>query len=347
MYLGDAIGKEEVKRELLQAYFKADSLMDGKNKIIYAGTEYENDGFIMSNIALLYAAAYKGTNKSDFADWRNILAKKLNVEKFQSERDRREQAEKDTFHRDIFPVLSCNPKLASVWNDACCHDDNEQILRQKQALCRTIPILVDINNFEGEFVSFGHWSSDKREIYKTTLMTCDCADYKTRRLPCMHMYRLFYEIEKYGKNSPLVPKYEILSAYQKLNTRDKLYFITEMVSFNVNREREVLRKDVAGLLKSKLAIEVGEIDYFKRLNKITKVQLIINLRNRGITGYRESWAKTKLIDWILAQQKEYLNKEYKGFARITISPAAIPWAAGIHEYLQKPCRSSQQYEGGN
>ena len=78
-------------------------------------------------------------------------------------------------------------KLAD-WDswDPSIHSDPAQIKRQKNAAkFETSPISIG-----DEFATFRGSKKD----YHTTLLSCNCADFGMRKLPCKHMYRLAYEI---------------------------------------------------------------------------------------------------------------------------------------------------------
>ena len=67
-------------------------------------------------------------------------------------------------------------------------NDPKQIARQKKAMtkeCDPIKIENSIGEFKG---SSGN--------YNTSLTDCTCTDFKIRRLPCKHIYRLRMELIK-------------------------------------------------------------------------------------------------------------------------------------------------------
>lgn len=64
-------------------------------------------------------------------------------------------------------------------------DQKRRVLSAK--IAKVIPLRVD------EAVLTGVFLGSPGEVYETTLNTCTCADFKNRKLPCKHIYRLAME----------------------------------------------------------------------------------------------------------------------------------------------------------
>lgn len=72
--------------------------------------------------------------------------------------------------------------------DSSIHCDSEQIKRIKSASASKLtPLVVDYTNNTGVFQG----SSSK---YDVSLEFCPCGDYRRRKLPCKHIYRLAMEL---------------------------------------------------------------------------------------------------------------------------------------------------------
>lgn len=73
----------------------------------------------------------------------------------------------------------------SMW--AGEHDDDGQIRRQKRAWGCYIDS-IDYNRREAKM------HGNKGEVHTTTLEKCTCYDFRKRKIPCKHMYRLAMEL---------------------------------------------------------------------------------------------------------------------------------------------------------
>lgn len=76
----------------------------------------------------------------------------------------------------------------SYW-DVTIHADYAQIQRQGRALTYPFSFEIDHDRETGTFSS----TSDL-PFYSTTLSSCDCYDFQSRKLPCKHIYRLAAEL---------------------------------------------------------------------------------------------------------------------------------------------------------
>ena len=77
----------------------------------------------------------------------------------------------------------------SFWTDVKLHEKDGQSTRQSSALSKRItPIMLDK---ESQMCSI---KGSGKEAYIVHLESCTCGDFKIRRLPCKHMYRLAHEL---------------------------------------------------------------------------------------------------------------------------------------------------------
>ena len=67
----------------------------------------------------------------------------------------------------------------------------EQIKRQQNAMTsKCKPTSIDYDAKSAVFIGSG------KKPYEATFNSCTCRDYFVRRLPCKHIYRLRYELNK-------------------------------------------------------------------------------------------------------------------------------------------------------
>lgn len=76
------------------------------------------------------------------------------------------------------------------------HNDPDQRKRMASA---TKPALTPVGIYEDGSAQF----SGRSGKYITTLESCQCGDFISRRLPCKHMYRLAYELERFDLGAPV------------------------------------------------------------------------------------------------------------------------------------------------
>lgn len=79
-----------------------------------------------------------------------------------------------------------------IWDDVIhtMPDQMKRIASAKKAA--TSPNSIDKENKTGVFEGSG------KEPYHVTLESCTCGDFKRRKLPCKHMYRLAMELGEFG-----------------------------------------------------------------------------------------------------------------------------------------------------
>lgn len=92
----------------------------------------------------------------------------------------------------------------NIWLDwdEMVHDSPEQQARQQQAAGKENKPIAMTMNMEMRFntvdsasvIKYSARFQDDGNIYHATLKNCDCEDFKSRHLPCKHMYRLAMEM---------------------------------------------------------------------------------------------------------------------------------------------------------
>ncbi len=230
--------------------------------------------------------------------------------------------------RDYYPLKADNEQTSSflsVWDNRI-HDDESQVTRQRRALCQTTPIEINTKLCSATFISR---FSDR--IYKSDLVNCTCADFSKHNLPCKHMYRLFYELNHAPSNSKIIDiSYIFLDKFEGLSNEAKLEFIHSCAYNKLNRPRLRVYKGVwTELVEAGVFVTSTISDYTPLLNNLTKDEIILALAKKGISGYRPSWSKVKLIDWVNNTQKAFLVKHFRDYALLQMSPDLLEWANGI------------------
>ena len=75
---------------------------------------------------------------------------------------------------------------------ASFHEQTDQVRRIERAITETYNI-ASYDEIDGKAVFIG--GSGK---YKTNLLKCSCPDFKKRKLPCKHMYKLAFDLNLIG-----------------------------------------------------------------------------------------------------------------------------------------------------
>lgn len=234
----------------------------------------------------------------------------------------------EEFHHTFFPISSPDEKIQSDWEVIPCdHNAHDQIVRQKRSI-RTVPIYIDHDALVGFF-----FSPHSNTVYFTQLFTCDCPDFEKRCLPCKHIYRLFYELTVDTLNTT-VPDM-VASALYRLTDQDRVDLIVLVYSLLPYPDSS---KTVIKSAQISLFIDLGFInqintvsdtDYSFLLQCITKDEILISLRDYGISDCRPSWSKQKVIDWVIENHRDYLLKKFSEHITITIPPTLRAWYSGI------------------
>lgn len=240
-----------------------------------------------------------------------------------------EECQKLSRFRKYFPLNLNNDQTASflsIW-DIKTHNSENQVKRQRRALCETIPIEINTRLCSATFVS--RYSNT---MYKTDMVCCTCPDYSDRELPCKHMYRLFYELNHAPQNPGIIDiSYPILDKFGLLSDEAKSMFIRFCTYRNLSCPRLMPYDNVMKeLVQAGMISASAVLDYTPLLSKLTKDEIILALAKKGVSGYRPSWSKVKLIDWVTSTQADFLKKHFKNYALFQISPDLMGWAEGIN-----------------
>ncbi len=241
---------------------------------------------------------------------------------------KKQKEELESF-RKVFPLNINNPSIINngweKWSGK--HISEGQIARQRRSLEETTPIIIRIGDeISGVFVS-RYWS----RIYDTTLQSCTCPDFTSTQLPCKHMYRLFYEANITETESTLgiirdLPP-DLENGFSQLTDDEKMSFLSR-ASYLPKFGMTVKISEVSNTIKSGLYV-ASEPNYELLLNDLTKDKIILQLAKKRVSGFAPSWTKTKLINWVLENQKEALKTIFPHYCLIKLSDHAKEWITQI------------------
>ena len=269
---------------------------------------------------------------------KEALERTLHIAYLREQELKRKNEELKHFREHIFPISSSVEKIQQLWEYWEIyhnHNDYEQINRQKRALYQTMPILVDSKTLDGLFIS-----SYISQIYNTDLTSCDCGDFEVREKPCKHMYRLFHELTNNGKiNQQIVDvPYSTSNMFYCLNENNRVDFI-KMIRYMSGEGRVVRRNDmISAAIETGLFLDTTDtdldLDYTSLLQEMTKDGIMLALTKKSIVGFRPSWSKVKLIDWVIETQMTFLQKRFDYYMFIKIAPSVQEWVKGIQKSME-------------
>lgn len=101
------------------------------------------------------------------------------------------------------PCSNCGESINTIawakWSDELHKDPNQIIRQQRAGEWASRPYEIDKLNNSAIFTGSG------KSPYSTTLIDCTCGDYRKRKLPCKHMYRLAYELDIFYPDTIYTP----------------------------------------------------------------------------------------------------------------------------------------------
>jgi hypothetical protein len=188
-----------------------------------------------------------------------------------------------------------------IWDDVI-HTMPDQMKRIASAKkTATSPNSIDKENKTGVFEGSG------KEPYHVTLESCTCGDFKRRKLPCKHMYRLAMELGEFGgdftegTNKNVVSHGQIkfeeaVDEIEKLPEaaqRDlqHVFFWNPSPEYVYTREVD----NVSKALESCPIIEVKEAPLIERIKLMKKVDIIHALNEMSVEYPK--LLKEELIQW--------------------------------------------------
>lgn len=163
--------------------------------------------------------------------------------------------------------------------------------------------------------------SDYGYEYITTLTHCTCHDFQRRKLPCKHIYRLFWEIEHANKiaNCPAMHSmdhdyfYEIfkIDKYMTLFKDNHMWLKDNEIKYRSAPDK---------LIKYKYYIETDLIlEHY--LDTLTKDALITLIAEQNINDIKKSWTKSKIIESLLDTHHDITLRAIGGVKAYCPDPA--------------------------
>lgn len=185
------------------------------------------------------------------------------------------------------------------------HDSDDQRKRLTSAKkANMTPVSVDSESGTGIF--FGSTN------YETSLSECTCIDFKRRKLPCKHMYRLAIELGILDETA----KSDNAKIRTPKSERVDLGPIIEIIETELSdSQRSLLRKIIGDFLysyKGSFVIKkTPDCDYLIShgfvkvsdnvdllLNGQQRYKLIERLENNNFSGFKKNTKTSELIKWI-------------------------------------------------
>ena len=246
-----------------------------------------------------------------------------------SRRFEQKRAEDLAFFREkIFPVVTQDWNIQETWSHwrSDIHNSDKQLDEQVKAIYEAIPILINTGKLSGIFISI------TTEFFESTLLSCTCPYFKSEGQPCMHMYRLFNELSKVERENPQIVEINknILICFYSLSEKHRKDFINRIRYMDCDGEDRFLNEELSEEIEAGLLEKTDVRDYTKFLQRMTKDEIILALAKKGIQGYRPSWSKVKLIDWVIENQQDFLLQHFRNCAHISANEEILAWGKGIN-----------------
>ena len=231
---------------------------------------------------------------------------------------------------------------------AGCHQDPEQQKRRAKAQdAACTPLSVDVDNKTGAF-------SGSSGVYRTTLEDCTCVDFRRRKMPCKHMYRLAIEVGAFEG--------EVVSDVSKIKRpKPDGYSLADAVAIIENLSddaRELLcsvlgqilygeKKEKIGIKESLALKELARENVFDlcddpaiAMEACRQADIKNALINAGIDGFKKNLKKELMIAWAF-ENVPNAAQIIPGYACVKLNDAFIRPARKLYTYL---CRRNGRAE---
>lgn len=225
-----------------------------------------------------------------------------------------------------------------IWGDAI-HTAPDQVKRIASAKkAATSPSSIDKENKSGVFEGSG------KEPYHVTLESCTCGDFKRRKLPCKHMYRLAMELGEFGGDfTKGVNKNTVLQGQMKFEVAvDEIEKLPENAQkellcvffWNYNPDYVNLHEvdDISASLKTCSVVEVKDAPLEMRLALMKKNDIVHALKEMNISYPK--LLKEEFIKWC-AENVPALDGYAPKRCTITPAPCAVRLNRSIYSYLTR------------
>ena len=208
-------------------------------------------------------------------------------------------------------------KSQSIWTEwpIEMHNSQPQLERQERA-CNPYYSPLSLSPDRGSAIFLGNYGK-----YNTTLLKCDCEDYKRRLLPCKHMYRLAYELDVFMLDDvQTVPDPSAL-----MSLADAQKAIKKLSADNLEAFLDIIQKDSiivgsqdprAKLLSTGL-VEKGS-DYYALLDYFKRDILYSLLPADNTTKISKNLKKADLINLIISNYPQVLSETEKFYVQLVL-----------------------------
>lgn len=195
------------------------------------------------------------------------------------------------------------------------HNSQPQLERQERA-CNPYYSPLSLSPDRGSAIFLGNYGK-----YNTTLLKCDCEDYKRRLLPCKHMYRLAYELDVFMLDDvQTVPDPSTL-----MSLADAQKAIKKLSIDNLEAFLDIIQKDGiivesrdprAKLLNSGLVEKSS--NYYALLNYFKRDTLYSLIPADSAIKISKSLKKADLINLIISNYPQVLSETEKFYVHLVL-----------------------------
>lgn len=232
-----------------------------------------------------------------------------------------------------------------IWG-ASVHENADQKKRFSSALTgKLIPLSVDFENQTGNFNGSG------KEPYNTTLQTCTCSDFKRRKLPCKHIYRLAIELNLIDTGKNTVQKREYGNDEKTLKDKAKKYIDTldeenaiifARYCFEIhNRDSIVMKKqDVPSVITASNVFEDSK-NIIAKLSFLKRAELMDLLSDTDLKV--KSLKKAELVMLLINNPTHKMCDYLDTITALSAKEAYKPLLVSLHRYARKLYPQEQNY----
>ncbi len=186
------------------------------------------------------------------------------------------------------------------------HCSNEQYIRFQRSLSpENIGKVVSVNKKK---ITMRICSSrNSNNIYTTSLLNCDCEDFKRRNLPCKHMYKLAYELNVIDENWDLSGlSSELKDLLDSLSPTAIRTLIHLMDNYRNTYKFQVSKRTASPLVKSGFLIEDNSYELLLDKN-YNKDELLAFLSSSPSCTVSTKDKKSQIIRYIIDNEPRLLK----------------------------------------
>lgn len=201
----------------------------------------------------------------------------------------------------------------AMWDGA--HDSEDQKKRISKAyLADNTPLSVSAEDFTGKF-------QGSHGRYDVALSECTCTDFKRRKQPCKHMYRLAIELGLFGDKSKArndqyarkVPKDELSELSLSVVGRIENYIDEEQIKIKeilldaLYHEKKIFYFEDASCIQNALndGILDGKRCYHRYFHKLRKKDILSAVESQGDVLPKDCKLVKDMVCWLIANSEKY------------------------------------------